>query len=126
MTDDVFARGLAVRRDMWGADGAEKQIEAATDFTRPLQEVVTRYCFGETWTNPSLSRKTRSMITLAILVALGKPNELKVHVRGALSNGLTKEEIRDVLMHAMVYCGIPAGVEAIRNAQEVLKERGLD
>lgn len=126
MTDDVFARGLAVRRDMWGADGAEKQIEAATDFTRPLQDMVTRYCFGETWTNATLSRKTRSMITLAILVALGKPHELKVHVRGALANGLTKDEIRDVLMHAMIYCGIPAGVEAIRNAQEVLKERGLD
>ena len=126
MTDDLFARGLQVRRDMWGPEGAEQQIQNATDFTRPMQDLVTRYCFGETWTNPTLSRKTRSMITLAILVALGKPNELKVHVRGALSNGVSKDEIRDVLMHAMIYCGVPAAVEAIRNAAEVLKERGLD
>ncbi|WP_436641118.1 carboxymuconolactone decarboxylase family protein [Microbaculum sp. FT89] len=111
---------------MWGAEGGEDQINAASDFVWPMQEVVTRYCFGETWTRDGLSRKARSMVTLGILVAQGRPHELKVHVRGALANGVSKDEIGEVLRHAMVYCGIPRGVEAFRSASEVLKELGLD
>jgi 4-carboxymuconolactone decarboxylase len=111
---------------MWGPGGGEDQINAASDFVWPMQEVVTRYCFGETWTRDALPRKARSMITLAILVAQGRPHELKVHVHGALANGCSKEEIGEVLRHAMVYCGIPRGVEAFRCASEVLKEHGLD
>ena len=121
----VFARGLDVRRAMWGHDGAEGQIDAASDFIWPLQEVVTRYCFGETWTRPKLPRKIRSMITLAMLVAMARPNELKVHVRGAISNGVTKEEIQEILLHAMVYSGVPRGVEAFRAAEETLKDMGI-
>ena len=125
-TDPVFARGLDVRRAMWGHDGAEGQIDAASDFIWPMQDYVTRHCFGETWTRTRLPRKTRSMITLGILVSQGRPHELKVHVRGALANGVSKDEIQEVLLHAMVYSGIPRGVEGFRSAAEVLKELGLE
>jgi 4-carboxymuconolactone decarboxylase len=121
-----FKRGIAVRRAMWGADGADNQINAAGDFIWPLQEVVTTYCFGQTWTRPQLSRKVRSMITLAMLVAMARPNELKVHVEGAIANGVTKEEIQEILLHAMVYSGIPRGVEGFRAAEEKLKQMGLE
>ena len=123
--DPVFAGGLKVRREMWGHEGAEGQIDAASDFLWPMQEAVTRYCFGQTWTRPGLSRKARSMITLGILVSQGRPHEIKVHVRGAIANGLTKEEIQEVMLHAMVYSGIPRGVEGFRCAEEVLKDMGL-
>ena len=123
---DAFATGLAIRRDMFGPEGAERQIEAATDFTRPLQDMVTRYCFGETWGSPTLDRKTRSMLTLALLTALGKQNQLRVHVRGAIQNGVSKEEIREVLMHSMIYAGLPAAVDSFATATEVLKQMGLE
>jgi 4-carboxymuconolactone decarboxylase len=126
MSDDRFERGLAVRRDMFGPEGAEKQIEAATEFTRPMQDLVTRYCFGEVWNRPHLDRRTRSMLTIGMLVALGKPHEIKTHVRGAIANGVSKEEIREVLVHSMIYCGVPASVEAFRSAAEVLKDLGLE
>ena len=126
MSDDRFERGLAVRRDMFGPEGAEKQIEAATEFTRPMQDLVTRYCFGEVWNRPHLDRRTRSMLTIGMLVALGKPHEIKTHVRGAIGNGVSKEEIREVLVHSMIYCGVPASVEAFRSAAEVLKDLGLE
>ena len=126
MSDDRFERGLAVRRDMFGPEGAEKQVEAATEFTRPMQDLVTRYCFGEVWNRPHLDRRTRSMLTIGMLVALGKPHEIKTHVRGAIANGVSKEEIREVLVHSMIYCGVPASVEAFRSAAEVLKDLGLE
>jgi 4-carboxymuconolactone decarboxylase len=122
----VFARGLDVRRAMWGHEGAEGQIDSASDFIWPMQDYVTRWCFGETWTRTKLPRKTRSMITLGILVAQGRPHELKVHVRGAIANGVSKEEIQEVLLHAMIYSGIPRGVEGFRSAAEVLREMGLE
>jgi 4-carboxymuconolactone decarboxylase len=121
-----FKRGMAVRRSMWGADGADRQINAAGDFIWPLQEVVTTYCFGQTWTRPKLSRKVRSMITLAMLVAMARPNELKVHIEGAIANGVSKEEIQEILLHAMVYAGVPRGVEGFRAAEEKLKQMGLE
>jgi 4-carboxymuconolactone decarboxylase len=121
-----FARGLDVRRAMWGHDGAEGQINAAGDFIWPLQDVVTTYCFGQTWTRPKLSRKVRSMITLAMLVAMARPNELKVHVEGAIANGVSKDEIQEILLHAMVYAGVPRGVEGFRAAEEKLKQMDLE
>jgi 4-carboxymuconolactone decarboxylase len=121
-----FAAGLKVRRAMWGPDGAEGQINAAGDFIWPLQEVVTKYCFGQTWTRPKLSRKIRSMITMAMLVAMARPHELKVHIEGAIANGVTKEEIQEILLHAMVYAGVPRGVEGFRAAEEKLKQMGLE
>jgi 4-carboxymuconolactone decarboxylase len=108
---------------MWGADGLAP-LERATDFNRDFEELVTRYCFGEVWGREELSRAQRSMLTLALLVALGKPNQLRVHVKGAIANGVTKEQIREVLMHSAIYCGIPAAVEGFRNAAEVLEELG--
>jgi 4-carboxymuconolactone decarboxylase len=118
--DEAFEAGMAVRRDMFGPGGAEQRLAAATDFNRPFEELVTRYCFGDAWGRPGLDRKTRSLLTLAILTAISKPNQLKVHVRGALVNGATVEEIREVLLHASIYAGIPAGVEAFTAAAEVL------
>lgn len=112
---------MGVRRDMFGKAGAEDRLAAATDLNRPFEELVTRYCFGDVWSREGLDRKTRSLITLAALTALTKPNQLKVHVRGALANGATPEEIREVLLHTAVYAGIPAGVEAFNAAAEVLE-----
>lgn len=126
MTDETFERGLALRRHMFGPEGPDKQIESATDFTRPLQEIVTNYCFGDVWQRPVLDHKTRSMLTLAMLVAMGRSQEVKVHTRGAIANGVTKEEIRELMVHAIVYCGIPLAVDGFRSATEVLKELGLE
>ena len=118
--DAAFAAGLTIRREMFGIAGADDRHAQATDFNRPFEDVVTRHCFGETWTRPGLDRKTRSLITLAALTALTKPNQLKVHVAGALSNGCSIEEIRETLLHTAVYAGVPCGVEAFNAAAEVL------
>ena len=126
MSDELFEKGIALRREMFGPELAEKQIEMATDFTWPLQDMVTRYCFGDVWHRPHLDRKTRSLLTLAMLTALDKPHEIKRHIQGAISNGVSKEEIREVFMHAMVYCGVPAAVVAFRAATEILEEMGLE
>jgi 4-carboxymuconolactone decarboxylase len=123
---DPFSAGLAIRRDMFGAANSDQAVQNATDFTRPLQEMVTRYCFGEVWTRSLLDRKTRSMLTMALLVALNRPNQLRGHVRGAIQNGVSKDEIREVLLHSMVYAGVPAGVDSFSHATEVLKELGLE
>jgi 4-carboxymuconolactone decarboxylase len=122
----TFDTGLKVRREMFGPAGAEKQIAAATKFTAPMQDLVTRYCFGEVWERPHLDRKTRSLLTLAILTTLGRSPQVKTHVRGAVANGATMEEIREVLLHTMIYAGVPAGVEAFTQAAEVLKDLGLE
>jgi 4-carboxymuconolactone decarboxylase len=118
--DAAFAAGLKIRRDMFGPAGAEQRLQSATELTRAFEEVVTRYCFGETWTRPGLDLKTRSLLTIAVLTALGKPNQLKAHVTGALANGATQEQIREVILHTVAYAGIPAGVEAFTAAGEVL------
>jgi 4-carboxymuconolactone decarboxylase len=123
--DEAFEAGMKVRRDMFGPAGADQQYENAPNFMKPLQEAVTTYCFGQGWNRPGLDRKTRSMLTLAILVGIGKPNQLRTHVRGAIANGVSVDEIREVLMHAMIYCGVPAGVDAFLNATEVLTEMGV-
>lgn len=128
MTDnnDTFTAGMELRRQMWGKAGAEDRVAQATDFTRPFEEVVTRYCFGDVWNRPGLDKKTRSIITLAVLTALTKPNQLKVHVEGAIANGVSKEEIREVILHSSVYAGIPTGVEAMAAARETLIKLGLE
>ena len=123
---DSFEAGMQLRRDMWGKGGADDRLAAATDFNRPFEELVTSMCFGDVWNRPGLDRKTRSMITIAALTALSKPNQIKAHVAGAIANGVSKEEIREIIMHTSVYGGIPAGVEAITAAGEVLKQMGLD
>ena len=122
MADGAFDRGLALRRQMFGPAGAEKQMEAATDFTRPLHEWVTRSCFGELWHRPHLDLKLRSMLTLAMLAALGRPNQIKAHVKGAIANGVSREEIREILLHATAYGGLPAAVDSFAAASEALAE----
>jgi len=124
--DDTIRTGVQIRRDMFGSEATDRQIDEASTFTRPMQDVVSRYCFGETWSREGLGRRERSMITLAILCTLGRPQELKTHVAGALGNGVTPLEIREVLLHSMVYCGVPLGVDAFRNAAEALAQHGID
>jgi len=119
MADAAFDRGLALRWHMFGP-GAEQQIDAATDFSRPLQDLVTRACFGELWHRPQLDLKLRSMLTIAMLAAMGKGNQVKVHVTGAIANGVSREEIREILLHAATYGGLPAAVDSFAAAEEAL------
>ena len=120
----TYEEGLAVRRAVLGAEYVDGAIAAADSFTGELQDFVTEWCWGGVWTRPGLPRKTRSIINLAMLTALGKPQELKIHVKGALKNGCTKEEIMEVLMQTAIYCGVPAAVDAFRTAREAFKEAG--
>jgi 4-carboxymuconolactone decarboxylase len=117
-----YEEGLAVRRAVLGSEHVDKSLGSADDFTRPMQELVTEYCWGEIWTRPGLDRRSRSLIILAMLTALNRPNEIRLHVRGALNNGLTKEELMEVFMQCAIYCGVPAGMEAMRIAKEVFAE----
>ena len=118
--DQQFEDGLQIRKQVMGQAFVEKAFSNTDAFTAPLQEFVTRNAWGTTWCRPGLDLKTRSLITVAMLTALGKQNELKGHVRGALNNGATAAEIQEVLLHATVYCGVPAAVEAFRTANEVV------
>jgi len=125
MASERFERGLKVRREVLGAAYVDRSMAEADDFSRPMQELVTEYCWGEIWTQPELQRKTRSLINIAMISALNRPHELKLHVRGALRNGCSKEEIRAVLMQVAIYCGVPAAIDGLRVAREVLKEEGI-
>ena len=120
MSQQCFEQGLAKRRAVMGDEFVDRALTNASEFTQPLQEMVTRNCWGETWQQDSLSPATRSLVTLGILTALRASNEIKGHVRGALNNGCTVEEIQAALLHATVYCGFPAGLEAFRAADEVI------
>ena len=117
-----YEEGLAVRRAVLGPEHGDKSIRSADDFTRPMQELVTEYCWGEIWTRPGLDRRTRSFIILAMLTALNRPHEIRLHVRGALNNGVTKEELMEVFLQSAIYCGVPAALDAMRVAKEVFAE----
>ena len=117
---EAFDKGLATRTQVMGEAFVEAAFANATPFTAPIQEHITRAAWGDVWQRPGLDLKTRSLITVAMLTALGKQNELKGHVRGALNNGATVEELQEVLLHATIYCGVPAAVEAFRTANEVV------
>jgi len=121
MGNEKYAQGMALRREVLGDEYVDKAVDNATDFTQPLQDLVTENCWGEIWTRSAIPKKTRSLITLAFLAALKAPAELKAHVRGALRNGCTVEEIQEVLLQAAVYCGVPAGVEVFRAAKDVIE-----
>ncbi|MFM2475347.1 carboxymuconolactone decarboxylase family protein [Burkholderia cenocepacia] len=121
--DELYDAGLDLRRAMFGAAGAEAQTEATTDVDDKLQEIVTRWCFGDVWQRAGLSTRDRSLITVAMLVALGRAHEIRIHLRGAEANGLSDEELREVMLHAILYCGIPAGVDGIRHLQAHMAER---
>jgi 4-carboxymuconolactone decarboxylase len=122
---EVYERGIAVRDEMLGSEHGRAKVETQGEFTRDFEEMVTRYCFGEVWTRDQLPRAQRSMITIAMLIALGRAHEIRVHVKGALTNGVTKEEISEIIMHSAIYCGVPAAVDAYRNASAMLEELGL-
>lgn len=122
MSSEKYEKGLAVRRDVLGAEFVDKSIANATDFNRPMQDLSTEYCWGSVWTREGLDLKTRSLLNLAMISALNRPHELRLHVRGALRNGVTKDEMREVFMQVAIYCGVPAGMDAFRQAMEVFKE----
>ena len=124
MSKDVFDKGFEIRKTVLGAEFVEKSFASADDFNRPLQELVTEYCWGAVWGRDTLDKKTRSMLNLAMLSALNRPHELKMHVKGALTNGVTKDEIREVLLQVVIYAGVPAGVDSFRVAREAMQEVG--
>jgi 4-carboxymuconolactone decarboxylase len=124
-TEEVYERGIAVRDEMLGSAHGRAKVEAQPPFTADFEELVTRYTFGEVWSREGLDRARRSMITIAMLVALGRPNEIRVHVKGALTNGVTVDELKELLMHSAIYCGVPAAVDGYRQATAVLHEEGL-
>ena len=117
-----YDEGMRVRREVLGDEHVDRAIEQTTEFTREFQELITRYAWGEIWTRPGLDRRTRSCVTLTALVALGRDEELAMHVRAALRTGLTADEIKEVLLHSAVYCGIPAANAAFAVARRVLDD----
>lgn len=121
-----FDEGLQVRREVLGAEYVDNSIKNATSFTKPLQELVTEYCWGEIWTREGLPKKTRSMINLSMLTALNRPHELKLHLRGAINNGVTKDEIQEIFLQTAIYCGVPASLDSFKIAQEIFKEMGIE
>lgn len=122
MTQDKFEQGLKIRKQVLGEEYVEKSIQSANDFTLPLQKLVTEYCWGEIWGSDDLNLQQRSLINLAMIAALNRPHELKLHVKGALRNGLSQDTIRGVLMQVAIYCGVPAAVDSFRIAKEAILE----
>ena len=122
--NDKYDKGLAIRRDVLGRDYVDRSLTNANDFNGVMQDLTTEYCWGHVWAREGLDRKTRSMLNLAMMTALNRPNELRLHVRGAVNNGVTVEEIREVLLQATVYCGVPSGIDSFKVANEVLVEMG--
>ena len=125
MDREMFEKGLAIRKAVLGADYVDNALKTADDFNRPLQELVTQYCWGEIWGRPGLDRRTRSLMNLAMISALNRPHEIKAHVKGALNNGLTKDDIKEVFLQVAIYCGVPAAVDSFRLAREVFQELGI-
>ena len=119
---EQFKKGLAVRQAVLGNEYVIKSLNNVDPYMVPMQKLVTEYCWGEIWNRPGIDRKTRSIINLSFLTALNRPHELKLHVRGALNNGLTREEIREVFLQGAIYCGVPAALDSFRVANELFKE----
>lgn len=125
MNQELFDKGMAVRRAVVGDSYVEKSMKNADDFSMPMQELVTEFCWGEVWTRPGLDRRSRSILNLGMIAALNRPEELAIHVRGAINNGVTKDEIRECFLQVAVYCGMPAGLGSFKIAREVFKELGI-
>ena len=122
MSDDAHERGMRNRREVLGDEHVDAAIERTSDFTADFQDFITRYAWGEVWDRPGLDRRTRSAITLTALIAVGRFDELEMHVRAALRNGLSEDEIKEVLLQSAIYCGVPAANSAFAVAQKVLEE----
>ncbi|MBL0142025.1 MAG: carboxymuconolactone decarboxylase family protein [Betaproteobacteria bacterium] len=123
MNDDLFDRGLAIRREVLGAEYVDKALAAADDFNMPMQWLVTESCWGAVWGRDGLDRRTRSLLNLAMISALNRPHELKLHVVGALRNGVARDEMREVFLQVAAYCGMPAAIDSFRIAREVFAEQ---
>jgi 4-carboxymuconolactone decarboxylase len=121
---ELFEQGLETRREVLGADYVDGSLAKANDFMMSFQHITTEWCWGYAWNRPGLDRKTRSMLNLAMLTALNRPGEIRLHVKGALTNGVSVDEIKEILLQATVYCGIPAGLDAFKVANQVLQEEG--
>lgn len=119
---EAFERGLKTRREVLGDTYVDASLNKATDFSWPMQQLVTEYCWDEIWNRPGLSRRDRSILNLGMISALNRQHELRTHVRGALNNGLTKEEIAEIFLQVAIYCGVPAAIDSFRSAQQVLDE----
>ncbi|HUU71902.1 MAG TPA: carboxymuconolactone decarboxylase family protein [Burkholderiales bacterium] len=122
MNDELFEKGLGIRKSVLGAEFVEKSIAAADDFNMPMQKLVTEYCWGAVWGREDLPKKTRSMLNIAMLAVLNRPHEFKLHIRGAIRNGVSKDEIREILLQVAIYAGVPAAIDSFRNAKEALAE----
>ena len=122
MDKQTFEKGLEIRKSVLGAEFVDAAFKAADDFNLPMQELVTEYCWGAVWGRDGLSKKTRSMLNLAMISALNRPHELKLHIAGALKNGVTRDEIREIFMQVAIYVGVPAGVDSFRQAKEVFAQ----
>ena len=125
MNKEAFEKGLKTRREVLGAEYVDNSFKNADAFNMPMQELVTEYCWNEIWNRPGLDRRTRSIINLSMITALNRPHELKLHVRGAINNGLSKEDIQEVFLQAAIYCGVPAAIDSFRCAKEVFAEMGI-
>lgn len=124
--EETFQEGLDIRKEVLGAAHVERSLANVSEFSRPMQELVTEYCWGAVWSRDGLERKTRSLINLAMLTALNRGHELSVHVKGAINNGCTPEEIQEVLMQTAIYVGVPAALESFRIAETTLKEMSVN
>ena len=125
MNKETFEKGLAIRRKVLGADHVDRSFATADDFSLPMQQLVTEYCWGEVWGRDGLDHKTRSLLNLAMLSALNRPHEIKAHVRGALNNGVTRAEITEVFLQVAIYCGVPAAIDSFRVAKDTFTELGV-
>ncbi|WBU37462.1 carboxymuconolactone decarboxylase family protein [Homoserinibacter sp. YIM 151385] len=123
---ESYDRGIAIRKEVLGEDHVQRSLDQVSEFARPIQELVTEYCWGEVWSRDGIDRRTRSMLNLGMLTALNRSHELGVHVRGALRNGVTVAEIQEVLLQAAIYVGVPAALESFRVAERVIEEEGRD
>ncbi|ENB9663460.1 MULTISPECIES: carboxymuconolactone decarboxylase family protein [Pseudomonas] len=122
MNQELFERGLQTRREVLGDAYVDAALANADEFGMPMQELVSQYCWGDVWNRPDLDRRTRSLLNLAFMTALNRPHELKLHIRGALNNGVSKAEIREVFLQAAIYAGVPAAVDSFRCAREVFQQ----
>jgi 4-carboxymuconolactone decarboxylase len=123
---ELFRKGVQIRRDVVGDSYVNRSLENADDFTAPLQKLITEWCWGEVWGRQGIDRRTRSFLNLAMLIALNRPHELALHVRGALNNGITPDEIREVVLQAAIYCGVPAALDAMRVVVETISNYEKD
>lgn len=122
MNQEMYERGLEIRKAVLGKDYVERALASADDFSRPMQELATEYCWGRIWSRRGISRRDRSVINLAMISSLNRPNELKLHVKAALTNGLSRSEISEIFLQVAIYCGIPAGIDSVRIAREAFAE----